>query len=62
MDLQGKLTKAKEGNVMIGIFVDHRKYSNPHESRSGVPWEAEKKTSWNNKKVCVHLRIDNTHN
>lgn len=54
MDLQGKLTKAKEGNVMIGIFVDHRKYSNPHESRSGVPWEAEiKQVGIIKKFVCI---------
>ena len=34
-DLQGMLWNAIAGDVPIGTFVDHRKHSNPYQSRYG---------------------------
>jgi len=53
-DLQGVLSNAKAGDVPIGTFVDHRKHSNPYQSRYGEAWEAEIKQVGAMKKiVCI---------
>ena len=53
-DLQGLLSNAKAGDVPMGTFVDHRKHSNPYESRYGDDWEEEIKQVGAMKKfVCI---------